>query len=853
MHQHGRRIHLFLPVLIACASISFFMPTFVQSAPLLSGPWEYTGPMNAKRAFHTLSLLPDGTALAAGGFYQENGDHYLQTSETYDLLSNSWTPAGVMTAPRSRHTATVLLDGRVLVVGGKNGTVSLNTAEVYNPGTRTWASAGTLATARYGHTATRLLDGRVLVVGGCSGALSYTRTAEIYNPATGGWTSAGSLPAGARFNHTAVLLAYGEVLVSGGDLPVGTSHAIYDTAYRYNPNGNTWSSAGTMTSGRTEHNAVLRRDDKVMAVGGYQKSPANEIVYLGSSEAYDPAANSWTNLNKAINYPRATMMGVLDALGNYILIGGDNGTAAQHIIYRDIHDPSDNWHELSFDHFLKTARKSAAAVQLPGGKILVAGGLDEQSSALNTAEIIPVRTGSPDAITPSNNALEGLFLSSATMLPNGDIMIIGGADEHSPSVGGSCHNRVHVWLHDLEAMDDRTPYLNDSRCGQAATLLGDGRVVVIGGAANTLLPSGSPGEILSDGQWTRLTGPAFISPKTVLLPNGEILVLDPTLRPRAYLFNPADLSFRRTAGDYTGTYTDVTLTLMKTGKVLILGSSTSLSVEIYDPLTGTFSTAAPLSKKIIGHTATLLPDGRVIIAGGQEVGNPPLREVHLYDPLGNTWNATGSLMVGRRNHSAVLLPDGRPVILGGEGATEAIGSVEIYDRATGTWSAAGDLTVPRHRHDTLLTLKGKLLTFGGIDRFDDPYRTAEQFTPANISSEQRLWKPTVTGAACANCTGDKRLELGGSGFTGGGEASGGSTAQSPANHPLVQIMRLDNLQMEWLYPEGASVDTHFLSKPFPDFPSGPAMVWVYVNGSFQGKVALFNGNNFNLFLPLLLR
>jgi hypothetical protein len=111
----------------------------------------------------------------------------------------------------------------------------------------------------------------------------------------------------------------------------------------------------------------------------------------------------------------------------------------------------------------------------------------------------------------------------------------------------------------------------------------------------------------------------------------------------------------------------------------------------------------------------------------------------------------------------------------------------------------------------------------------------------------------VTGAACVNCTGAKRLEVGGSGFTCGGEASGGGTSQAPANHPLVQIMRLDNLQMEWLAPDTPSGDGHFLSKPLPGFPYGPVMVFLHVNGSFQGKVALLNGNNFNLFLPLLLR
>ena len=77
--------------------------------------------MTSRRAFHTLSLLPDGSALAAGGSSYESGDHYLSSSEIYNPLTNNWAATGNMNAPRRNHTATVLLDGRVLVAGGENG------------------------------------------------------------------------------------------------------------------------------------------------------------------------------------------------------------------------------------------------------------------------------------------------------------------------------------------------------------------------------------------------------------------------------------------------------------------------------------------------------------------------------------------------------------------------------------------------------------------------------------------------------------------------------------------------------------------------------------------------------------
>jgi len=140
--------------------------------------------------------------------------------------------------------------------------------------------------------------------------------------------------------------------VAGGDLAQGIT--IYNTAFRYNPATNAWSAAGTMTSRRAEHNAVLQRDGKVMIVGGYRKSDTNDIVYLNSSEAYNPVTNSWTNLNKSIDYEKTNMRGVLDPLGNYLLIGGDNGTPAWDVIYRDINNGTDSWQLLNY---LQASRK----------------------------------------------------------------------------------------------------------------------------------------------------------------------------------------------------------------------------------------------------------------------------------------------------------------------------------------------------------------------------------------------------------------------------------------------------------------------------------------------------------------
>lgn len=107
--------------------------------------WELTGSMHDKRIDFTLSVLPDGKALAAGGTYVDGGTFYLNSSETYDFASGTWTLAGNMNAPRTRHTATVLLNEGVLVTGGTNGLGPVNSVEVYDPVTRTWSLTGAMS------------------------------------------------------------------------------------------------------------------------------------------------------------------------------------------------------------------------------------------------------------------------------------------------------------------------------------------------------------------------------------------------------------------------------------------------------------------------------------------------------------------------------------------------------------------------------------------------------------------------------------------------------------------------------------------------------------------------------------
>jgi Galactose oxidase, central domain len=167
--------------------------------------WIITGSMAIARYYHTATLLPDGTVLVVGGRNETYPPAILET-EIYDPSTQAWS-----------FTAHSLRDGKVLVMGGVTGTGFTTSTEIYNPAINPvtphqWTEVGRLNSPREGPTATLLSDGRVLVVGGFEAAISV----ELFNPLTLFWTPAEDLRSGSRWGHTATLLSDGKVLVAGG-------------------------------------------------------------------------------------------------------------------------------------------------------------------------------------------------------------------------------------------------------------------------------------------------------------------------------------------------------------------------------------------------------------------------------------------------------------------------------------------------------------------------------------------------------------------------------------------------------------------------------------------------------------
>lgn len=343
-------------------------PHAESELPLVtSGSWVETPRMDSPRSGASARLLMDGRVLVIGGCYTAGprGSPCLLVTrvEIYDPESGTWNRTQSMNHPRSPFTMTLLQDGRVLVTGGTSA------PELFDPVTETWRDTTPMGVPRSGHAAVLLQDGRVLTIGGChaSSCGAPTVTTEVYDPKSETWTQSADLSI-ARTGYSEALLSDGRVLIAGGAGPRGGD---LRSAEIYDPDEDIWTPTGDLITSRGYTILTcLLPSGQLLIVGGSNRTTA----VLVDAELYDPKSGEWTATG-SMGTGRPSGSGACLKDGRALVAGGFLiGRAPQPTISTaEVYDPENgSWTPTaSMSH----PRSSFPSTVLDDGRVLVSSGL----------------------------------------------------------------------------------------------------------------------------------------------------------------------------------------------------------------------------------------------------------------------------------------------------------------------------------------------------------------------------------------------------------------------------------------------------------------------------------------------
>ena len=593
---------------------------------------------------------------------------------------------------KTRRYLVWLLIGAFIIVGGVLGNALLGNGEPMADQTLKYTQTSNgniektddvnkentrnLVYARSSHTATTLTDGRLLVVGGLGSDRKPMSKVEIYDPKTDTWTATADCRS-PRADHTATLLKTGNVLVVGGTSDVG----VASTAEIFDLKSQTWEYAGRMYFARQTHRATLLNDGRVLITGGKGVNKAIDAV-----ELYNPVTKAWTRAG-SLNFPKYGHTASLLPDGNVLVAGGGEGFVRQ--VHGEIFYPeSSTWRSLT--SIMDIGRGGHTATSLNNGSILFVGGT--QDSNRSSMYSISDESWTEGAVTEKIRDNH-----TATLMDDGRVLIAGGGV-----------TTMSAELYDPETQTwSSAGDMNISRREHTSTVLNNGNVLIVGGQhggqITSLVEIFDPKTDRWDahnleGKWTD-TNIMNIPRKnhtSTLLPDGSVLV----------------------AGGITRVDEGATQLLSQAERYLV------------DGIKG-WTMAGKTSITRTGHTASLLADGKVLIAGGgsvdnalDEVGQKELKHLNsteMYDYKTNTWLESSGMNVPRWEHTATVLSSGNILVVGGENTDGPLSSTELFNVENKEWVILDDLSYPRARHVAVLLSDNRVLVAGGGNTIAEIY------------------------------------------------------------------------------------------------------------------------------------